>query len=105
VNTSAEAGWAHRQCTRPARDDEDHQEEAARLDRDNPWWLIVWGTFSRQFVAFPLFHVPQGTILCCRSSLDLIRRMRQVDQIYGDMSRDYRPADSVIQDDAESGER
>ena len=71
----AQTPWA------PAQ--EDHQEQAARLDRDNPQWLIVWGTFSHEFVAFPLFRVPQGIVLCCRSGPELVRRMRQTEEICG----------------------
>jgi hypothetical protein len=65
----------------PAGDD--HYEQAARLDRDNPHWLVVWGIFSHEFVAFPLFRVPQGTVLCTRSCPELVRRMRQAEAIYG----------------------
>jgi hypothetical protein len=61
----------------------DCQEQAARLDRDNPQWLVLWGTFSREFVAFPLFLVPAGTVLHSESSPELVRRMRQTEQIYG----------------------
>jgi len=66
---------------------EDHQEQAARLDRENPQWLVVWGTFSLEFVAFPLFCVPDGIVLCSRSAPELLRRMRQTEEIYG-RSRD-----------------
>jgi len=59
------------------------QEQAERLDRDNPHWLVLWGFFSHEFVAFPLFHVPAGTILHSGSSPELVRRMRQTEQIYG----------------------
>jgi hypothetical protein len=69
----------------PALDD--HQEQAARLDRDNPQWLVVWGIFSHQFVAFPLFRAPEGIVLCCQSGPELVRRMRQTEEIYG-RSRD-----------------
>lgn len=66
----------------PDHDEENHQEQAARFDHDNPRWLVIWGTFSRQFVAFPRFHVPQGTVLSCRSGSELVRRMRQAEKIY-----------------------
>jgi len=58
-------------------------EQAAQLDKDNPLWVIVWGTYSLQFVAFPLFHVPPGTVLCCQSGAELVRQMRQAEAIYG----------------------
>jgi hypothetical protein len=67
--------------TDPASDD--HQEQAARLDRDNPQWLVLWGIFSHEFVVFPLFLVPAGTVLHSGSSPELVRRMRQTEQIYG----------------------
>jgi hypothetical protein len=62
---------------------EECAERAARLDRENPQWIVVWGTFSHQFVAFPLFSVPPGTVLCNRSEPELVRRMRQTETIYG----------------------
>ena len=65
----------------------DHREQAAKLDRDNPRWLVVWGTFSLEFVAFPLFDVPDRIVLCSRSAPELLRRMRQTEEIYG-RSRD-----------------
>lgn len=61
----------------------EHKEQAAKLGQDNPQWLVIWGTFSHEFVAFPLFRVPQGTILCCRSGPELVRRMGQTEEIYG----------------------
>jgi hypothetical protein len=61
---------------------ENHAEQAAKLDRENPRWIVVWGTFSHQYVAFPLFLVPPGTVLCFRSEPELLRRMRQTEKIY-----------------------
>ncbi len=66
---------------------EDRREQAAKLDRENPRWLVVWGIFSLEFVAFPLFDVPDGIVLCSRSAPELLRRMRQTEKIYG-RSRD-----------------
>jgi hypothetical protein len=83
VGTDAQGQRAGGQHVQPALAEEDRQEQAARLDRDNPQWLVVWGIFSHEFVAFPLFRVPQGTILCARSGLELSGRMRQAEKIYG----------------------
>ena len=71
---------------RPEPAVEDHQEQAARLGQDNPRWLIVWGAFSHEFVAFPRFRVPAGTVLHSSSVPELVRRMRQAEQIYGGSS-------------------
>jgi hypothetical protein len=62
---------------------QDRAAEAAQLDRDNPQWLVVWGIFSLQFVAFPLFDAPDGTFLCARSAPELLRQIRQAEEIYG----------------------
>jgi hypothetical protein len=76
---------AHAQSAQAAAD---RAEQAARLDEDNPQWLVIWGTFSLQFVAFPLFPVPPGTVLCCQSCAELTRRMRQAEAIYGAIPSD-----------------
>jgi hypothetical protein len=73
--------------SQPAPAGLDRAEEAAQLDRDNPRWLVVWGIFSLEFVAFPLFDVPAGTFLCARSAPELLRRIRQAEGIYGTVPR------------------
>jgi len=83
MSTDAEGYRVRGQYAQLAQDGEDHQEQAATLDRGNPWWLVIWGTFSHEFVAFPRFQVPRGTVLCCRSGPELVRRMRQAEEIYG----------------------
>ena len=62
---------------------ENHAEQASKLDQENPRWIVLWGIFSHQYVAFPLFLVPPGTVLCFRSEPELLRRMRQTETIYG----------------------
>jgi hypothetical protein len=83
MSTEAEGYRVSGQNAQPAQYEEDHQEQAVRLDWDNPTWIVVWGIFSHEFVAFPLFRVPQGTVLCSRTGLELMRRIRQTEQIYG----------------------
>ena len=83
MNTDADDYRAGRQFAPPSHDEEDHREQAARLDRDNLRWMVVWGAFSHEFVAFPLFQVPPGTVLCSQSGPEIERRMRQAEQIYG----------------------
>jgi len=31
---------------------------AAQIEADNPRWIVMFGIYSRQFVAFPRFTVP-----------------------------------------------
>jgi hypothetical protein len=82
MGTDAEGQRAGGQHLQLALAEEDRHEQAARLDRDNPQWLVVWGIFSHEFVAFPLFRVPEGTILCARTGLELAGRMQQTEKIY-----------------------
>ena len=63
----------------PFADDQERRELAGRIERDNPRWLVVWGVYTREFVAFPLFRVPPGTVLCSRNFKALAARMQQVE--------------------------
>jgi hypothetical protein len=42
-------------------DDQDRQN-AARIERSRPHWMVMWGCYSRLYWAFPRFPVPKGTI-------------------------------------------
>lgn len=52
---------------------------AARLSRDQPGWLIMWGTHSHLYYAYPAFDAPPGTILTATSSGGLHARIRQAE--------------------------
>lgn len=66
-------------------DDEPYDERRAarELERAHPGFVIVWGSFSRQFVAFPLFG-PPGTHFSAADPRDLERQMSQAEQRYRD---------------------
>jgi hypothetical protein len=83
MNTDSGHGRADGQPVQSHRPGEDHAGQAARLDHENPQWIVIWGIFSHQFVAFPLFRVPPGTVHCYRSESELLRQMRQTENIYG----------------------
>ncbi len=53
---------------------------AERLQRDNPRWVVMWGAYSREYVAFPLFNAPPGTVLRGQHPGELAGRMRQTEQ-------------------------
>lgn len=52
---------------------------AERLETENPRWIVVFGVYSRQFVAFPRFSVPVGTMATARYPADLEERMCQIE--------------------------
>jgi hypothetical protein len=53
---------------------------AQRLERENPSWIVLYGAYSKEFVAFPRFTVPRGTIVVTRQPGALPARLRQIEQ-------------------------
>lgn len=65
-------------------DDEDAcRVAAARLRHDHEHWLVMWGCYTRCYVAFPLFPAPPGTILVASAPDDLAARMRRQERSAG----------------------
>jgi hypothetical protein len=72
---------------RPSEEDrrietrERHQQArrqvAGRLDRDHPRWAIIWGCYTDEFVAWPLF---EGSRLANSSPNALASAMRQAER-------------------------
>lgn len=55
------------------------RQAAARLSRDHPGWLIMWGPHSRSYYAYPLFDAPPGTIVTDASSGGLRAALRRAE--------------------------
>ena len=58
--------------------DPDQRRTAARIAQHNPQWVVIWGTATREFWAFPVFQVPAGTIAHHRDPAALTRQMLQI---------------------------
>ncbi len=65
--------------------DESARTIAQRIGRDFPQWLVMWGTYSRVYWAYPTFPAPGGTIVHSHDPGELTRQMREIQ-----MSRDIR---------------
>jgi hypothetical protein len=52
---------------------------AGRLEEENPSWIVVFGVFTREFVAFPRFDAPTGTVVTASYPHALPPRMRAVE--------------------------
>lgn len=52
---------------------------AERLGKSNPRWIVVSGEYTKQFVAFPRFPVPKGTVVAAHYPAPLPARMRAVE--------------------------
>jgi hypothetical protein len=59
----------------------DMQCVAERLESDNPLWIVVFGVYTRQFVAFPRFAAPEGTVITAGYPGALSERMRRVEHL------------------------
>jgi hypothetical protein len=66
----------------PASADE-CRDVAARIGREFPNWLVIWGIYTRQFVAFPLFVAPPGAFVTAHHRGALAARMRNTERTLG----------------------
>ena len=62
-----------------SRYDPSQRLTAARIQQANPGWLLIWGTHSRRYFAFPLFGAPRGTIVTASAPDRLLTRMRRAE--------------------------
>lgn len=53
---------------------------AEDIQKQRPGWMVIFGVYSRQFVAFPLFSVTKRTILAARYPDALLDRMVRAEQ-------------------------
>jgi hypothetical protein len=53
---------------------------AEMLEIENPLWIVVFGVYSRQLVAFPRFDVPIGTMATAYYPVALVKRMRRIER-------------------------
>jgi hypothetical protein len=63
----------------PSDRDTEYYETAAAIQRAHPDWLVMWGLYTRQYIAFPMFSAPKGTIASGRNPDELLNRMRQIE--------------------------
>ena len=59
----------------PAEETEANRETARQIELQRPGWMVLWGVYSKQYVAFPLSAAPPGTILTARYAPALAARM------------------------------
>ena len=58
--------------------DPDQRRTAARIAQHSPQWVVIWGTATREFWAFPVFQVPAGIIAHHGDPAVLTRQMLQI---------------------------
>lgn len=62
-------------------------DTAAAIGREHPHWLVMWGVWSREYWAFPMLAVPQGTLVHAPDPGMLAAAMAEVE-----ISIQHRPA-------------
>ena len=72
-------------------DDDAAREAAARTERENPGWIVMFGSFTRQFVCFPRFPAPTGTIVTALYPDAIPPRMRMIERSLRVRNRGERP--------------
>jgi hypothetical protein len=70
--------------TAPRVDDVASLAVARQLDAANPLWVVVFGTYTRQFICFPLFDTPRRIILADSDPAALSARMRHIENATDD---------------------
>jgi hypothetical protein len=68
------------QARQAAMSDDEGRAIAEDIRKQRPGWLVIFGVYSRQFVAFPLFAVSRQTILAARYPEALIDRMVRAEE-------------------------
>lgn len=56
------------------------RELASRLEAEHPLWIVVFGVYTQQFVCFPKFQAPIGTMLTAKYPEALPDRMRRAEE-------------------------
>jgi len=67
-------------CNVSPEDPDVNREKAQEIERQWTGWMVVYGSYSKEYVAFPLFPAPPGTILTATYPPALIARMQQAER-------------------------
>lgn len=82
-------------ATNTAKDDElEMLRTAANLESENPRWIVVYGVWTKQFIAFPRFTVPEGTMATAHYPGALLDRMRAIERA-ACLTGEVRPKDNT----------
>jgi len=74
------SGQPGRHSTQPADDDGAAREAAERTERENPGWIVMFGSYTKEFVCFPMFPAPAGTIITALYPDAIPPRMRLIER-------------------------
>ena len=55
---------------------------AGRIERERPRWMVVFGGYSGQFVAFPLFDTPSPLRIETRHASQLVNHIERTEDYF-----------------------
>ena len=58
----------------------DEHQMARQIEQDNPNWIVLFGVYTREFVAFPRFAAPPRTIVVATYPAALPPRLQEVER-------------------------
>jgi hypothetical protein len=64
-------------------DDDAARQTAGQIQHAFPLWLVIWGTWSREWWAFPCLDAPKGTILHSSTADGLVQQIRATELALG----------------------
>ncbi len=56
------------------------REAAEQAERENPGWIVLFGVFTKEFVCFPRFPAPTGTIVTALYPDAILPRMLMIER-------------------------
>jgi hypothetical protein len=76
----------------PVNDDNACREIAEQINQARPHWLVLWGSYSRRFWAFPLFETRPRMLVHASYPGALLARLDDAERRYliepGEVTRD-----------------
>jgi hypothetical protein len=62
------------------RNEDACRRAAAQLQHDHGQWLVMWGCYTRSYIAFPLFAVPRGIVLTASSPGEMTAKIQRAER-------------------------
>jgi hypothetical protein len=65
----------------PNPDDQACHDIAKQIEQANPRWIVVFGVFTKEFVGFPRFPAPAGTVIAALYPEAMSARMHEAERL------------------------
>jgi hypothetical protein len=77
----------------PANDDDVCRAIAEQIQQARPQWLVLWGSWSRRFWAFPLFEMRPRMLVHASSPDALVDRLDEAERRFRIWAEEVTPDD------------